>query len=69
MGRKQEEHLLPGIEYEAVLALPPSNSIVCLGIVESIADGRRDLPISDSDWASFANGEDGSGPCEMLPTS
>ena len=51
--------MLPDVEYETVLSGPPSDRIPCLGIVESISEGRRDLPFSDSDWATIVIDNDG----------
>ena len=55
---QEEDNLLPGVEYNTVLSTALGETITCLGIVESISEGRRDLPISDSDWSIFIIGED-----------
>ena len=45
-------------EYEVVLAAPPTEIILCNGVITTVEDGRQDLPLTDSDWESLALDED-----------
>ena len=55
---QDEEELLPGVEYNLVLTAPPHESIHCIGVVTTVSEGRTDMPLTDSDWAAMALGDD-----------
>ena len=49
---------LPDVEYEFDFDVPPHQVILCNGIVTTVEDGRRDLPLTDNQWESLGLDED-----------
>jgi hypothetical protein len=52
------DEVFPGVDYDRVLTAPPNETTKCLGIITSIGQGRDDLPMADSDWASIVVADD-----------
>lgn len=50
--------ILPNVDYPLSLGGPPREVVPVLAEVQSIRQGRRDLPLSDCDWSALMLEED-----------
>lgn len=53
-----EDDVPPGVEYDVVLATPPSEIIPFMARIVSIVRGRQDLPMTDEEWQSLVIEDD-----------